>query len=297
MRLDSRDPRSLAGIGFKPGYFEALMQEPVRPGFLEVHAENFMVAGGPALEMLDALAARWPLSIHGVGLSIGGVQRPDKTHLKRLRRLLERYHPALFSEHLAWSGHDGIFFNDLLPITYDMLSLLRVCAHVDEIQAFLGRRLLLENPSSYVEFSHSTWSEADFLREITRRTGCGLLLDINNLYVSGTNHGRDPQGMLREMPLDTVGQIHLAGFAVERDADGGRLLIDTHGAAVADDVWALYRLAINMIGAKPTLIERDENLPTLPVLVAESGLAAGVMQAAAETRLGREPARREALQT
>jgi uncharacterized protein len=262
------------GVGFKPEHFAALCAAPPRLGFWEVHAENFMVAGGPMIRMLEHLRAHYPLTLHGVGLSIGGAQALDSDHLSRLADLLERFEPAIFSEHLAWSSHGGTCFNDLLPLPYRADTLKRVCDHVDQTQNRLQRRMLLENPSTYVTFRSSTLSEGEFMSEVVRRTGCGLLLDVNNLYVSAVNHGLDPLRLLGEMPLHAVEQIHLAGHAVECDPDGGPLLIDDHGSAVADPVWRLYREAIRHTGPRPTLIEWDQHLPALDVLLAEADRAA-----------------------
>ncbi|EPV9122218.1 DUF692 domain-containing protein [Pseudomonas aeruginosa] len=267
-----------AGIGLKPEHFREILETKPDIGFFEVHAENYMVAGGPFHHYLGLIRAHYPLSIHGVGLSIGGESALDEAHLGRLASLIDRYQPAMFSEHLAWSSHGGAYFSDLLPAPYTAASLQRVCDHVDQVQSHLNRRMLLENPSTYVEFASSTMCEGDFLAEIIRRTGCGLLLDVNNVYVSCINHNRDPLAVLQSMPLGAVDQIHLAGFAEEVDEDGGTLLIDSHGAPVAEAVWRLYEAALQLSGPQPTLIERDNDIPPLPVLLAEAGLAAQFLQ-------------------
>lgn len=259
-----------AGAGFKPRHFDAVMADPRPPAFVEVHAENYMGAGGPPHAQLGALRAQLPVSLHGVGLSIGAEDPPDSTHLDRLAVLLERYRPAAFSEHLAWSTHDGRFYNDLLPLSYDSRTLDRVCTHIDQVQDRLGVRMLLENPSTYLEYGSSTWSEPDFLAAIVRRTGCGLLLDVNNAYVSCRNNGHDPMAYLAAVPLHAVGEIHLAGHAQEVDADGEVLLIDNHGAQVADPVWALYTRVLAMTGPMPTLIEWDTDIPEYRVLRTEA---------------------------
>jgi len=259
-----------AGLGLKAEHFELVLQTVPDIGFFEVHAENYLVAGGPMHHYLTRIRDRYPLSIHGVGLSIGGESPLDVAHLQAVRQLVRRYEPAVFSEHLAWSSHGGVFFNDLLPLPYNLPTLQRVCAHIDQVQTVLGRTILLENPSTYVEFVSSTWSEGDFLREIVRRTGCGLLLDVNNIYVSSTNHGRDPVRNLCEMPCHAAQEIHLAGFAQDTDSAGAPLLIDTHGAPVASDVWALYEHALSITGPLPTLIERDNDVPLFDVLQAEA---------------------------
>jgi uncharacterized protein (UPF0276 family) len=262
-----------AGIGFKAQHFDALMADTDPPGFIEVHAENYMGAGGLPHAQLHALHERMALSVHGVGLSIGAATPPSEAHLDRLCTLLDRHQPERFSEHLAWSTHDGRFYNDLLPLRYDQAALLRVCAHVDRVQSRLQRRMLLENPSSYFEFPGSTWSEAGFLREVVARTGCGLLLDVNNVHVSCSNHGRDPHAWLREAPLASVHEIHLAGHARDIDDWGRVLLVDDHGSQVGPAVWKLYREVLESTGPVPTLIEWDTDVPDYAVLRAEAGKA------------------------
>jgi uncharacterized protein (UPF0276 family) len=222
---------------------------------------------------LTRIREHYPLSLHGVGLSIGGEDPLDTDHLAAVARLVDRYQPAVFSEHLAWSSHGGVFFNDLLPLPYNLPTLQRVCDHIDQVQARLGRTLLLENPSTYVAFASSTWSEGDFLREVIQRTGCGLLLDVNNVYVSSINHGHDPRRSLSELPCHATGEIHLAGFAEDVDSAGDRLLIDAHGSPVAEAVWSLYDTALTLTGPQPTLIERDNDLPAFHLLLAEAQLA------------------------
>lgn len=262
-----------AGIGLKPQHFTEILATDPDLGFFEIHAENYLVAGGPFHHYLSRIRDRYPLSIHGVGLSIGADGPLDTEHLDRLAALLARYEPESFSEHLAWSTHGGAFFNDLLPLPYDEATLARVCAHIDQTQDHLQRRILLENPATYIEFAASTLDEATFITEIVRRTGCGLLLDVNNAYVSGINHHRDPRTYLTALPLAEVGEIHLAGFAEDRDAAGAPLLIDTHGAPVAAAVWELYAFALERLGPTPTLIERDNDIPSLVTLLEEAGLA------------------------
>lgn len=264
------------GIGFKPEHFDALIAWPDKPGFIEVHAENYMGAGGAPHRMLERLRADMALSIHGVGLSIGGPGRLDGDHLARLRALCDRYQPDSFSEHLAWSSHGGDFLNDLLPVPYTPETLATVCAHIDEVQDRLGRRLLLENPSTYVLFEQSCIPEVDFLREIVARTGCGLLLDVNNVFVTCTNHRTDPRAYLAGFPLAAVGEIHLGGHA-EESLPSGPLLIDAHGTPVADPVWTLYAEVLALAGPMPSLIEWDNDVPDLPVLLAEAGRAQGLI--------------------
>lgn len=266
-----------AGLGLKPEHFRDILESPPDLGFFEVHAENYMVAGGPFHHYLTNIRERFALSVHGVGLSIGGEAPLDHAHLDRLKTLLERYQPESFSEHLAWSSHGENFYNDLLPAPYTDATLQRVCEHIDATQSTLKRTMLLENPATYVEFEASTWSEADFIAETVRRTGCGLLLDVNNAYVSAVNHQRNAVAYIDSLPLAAVGEIHLAGFAEDIDAAGARLLIDSHGAPVAEAVWALYRHTINRLGPTPTLIERDQNIPPFAVLLAEAQAAERIM--------------------
>ncbi|WP_421838264.1 DUF692 domain-containing protein [Novosphingobium sp.] len=257
------------GIGLKREHCQALLADPSPVDFVEVHAENFMSDGGPNLVLLDRIAETWPLSIHGVALSLGGEAPLDLDHLKRLRRLLDRAQPASFSEHLAWSSHDGVYFNDLLPVVYDTVTLGRVIDHIDLAQGYLGRRILLENPSTYVEYGRSTWHEAEFLGEIARKTGCGLLLDLNNLYVSSQNHGWEIGDWLNRYPLGRVGEIHLAGHEGVVDEAGQPLLIDSHGDQIAEPVYDLLAQVTALAGPRPVLIERDNNVPPLGDLLQE----------------------------
>ena len=255
-----------AGIAPKPQHYASLLADPQPPAFIEVHAENFLGAGGEPHASLRALRDRFPLSLHGVGLSIGGEAPLDARHVERIAALIERYQPDSFSEHLAWSSHGLNHFNDLLPLVYDEASLDRVCRHVDELQTRFRRRILLENPASYVEFAASSIAEGEFLGAVVKRTGCGLLLDVNNAYVSSINHGRDPVAYLASLPLHAAGQVHLAGHAVDSDALGAPLLIDSHGSEVADSVWELYARALESTGPLPTLIEWDNDVPSYEVL-------------------------------
>jgi hypothetical protein len=281
----------MAGLGLKTGHVAQVLGRGAAVDFFEVHAENYMVDGGPFLRHLEQVRERWPLSIHGVGLSIGGDGALDRAHLARLAALLARYQPAWFSEHLAWSSHGGHWFNDLLPLPYDTATLQRVCDHVDEVQHRLRRRLLLENPSTYVEFAASTMDEAQFLNEVVHRTGCGLLLDVNNAYVNAVNHGGDAAAFIAALPAAAVGEIHLAGFAEDADAAGDRLLIDDHGSPVADAVWSLYEQALARLGPVPTLIERDNHVPALAVLEAEAARARTVLQRHAAAQAAVDPTR------
>ena len=262
-----------AGLGLKPEHLREILEAPPPLGFWEIHAENYFGAGGPLHRNLARIRERQPLSIHGVGLSLGGESRPDAAHLDRLHALLSRYEPASFSEHLAWSAHDGVCFNDLLPLRYDDDTLTRVCAHIAEVQDHLGCRMLIENPATYLGHAASSMAEPQFVAAVVAASGCGLLLDVNNVHVSATNHGIDPQAYLDALPLAAVGEIHLAGFCEDRDADGARLLIDSHDAPVDEAVWTLYEHALQRTGAQPTLIERDARIPPLSALLAEAARA------------------------
>ena len=266
-----------AGVGLKSRHFRDVLETRPDIGFFEVHAENFMVDGGPFHHYLGKIREIYPLSLHGVGLSIGAEGPLDAAHLDRLAALIERYQPAQFSEHLAWSTHGGRFFNDLLPVPYDSATLDRVCEHVDRVQDRLQCRMQLENPSTYVEYTASTMSESQFLREIVRRTGCGLLLDVTNVHVSCTNHGRDALAFIDDLPLDAVGEIHLAGYASDLDGAGAPLLIDSHGAPVDEQVWRLYRRVIARLGTTPTLVEWDNDVPPLATVVALARRADNLM--------------------
>lgn len=272
------------GLGFKPEHFSDILRLSPALGFFEVHAENYMGEGGPPHRMLGRLRQDYALSLHGVGLSIGGPGRLDRDHLARLKGLVERYAPESFSEHLAWSSHGGDYLNDLLPLPYTVETLRSVCDHVDEVQAVLGRRMLLENPSTYVLFEQSTLEETEFLAEVVRRTGCGLLLDVNNVFVSATNHRMDPRAYLSAFPVAAVGEIHLGGHAEEM-LPSGPLLIDDHARPVADPVWTLFAEALALTGPQPVLIEWDNDVPEFPVLLAEAERAARVMADAGGLRL------------
>ncbi len=266
-----------AGVGLKPEHYRTILETAPDVGFFEVHAENYMGAGGPPHRYLTEVRERYPLSLHGVGLSIGADRPLDRGHLKRLKELIERYRPGLFSEHLAWSTHDTAYFDDLLPVPYTPASLSRVVSHIDEVQDTLGRQMLLENPSTYLAFAESTYSETDFIAEIARRTGCGLLLDVNNVHVASTNQQWDPIRYIDEYPLGSVQEIHLAGYTREADEKGRPLLIDTHDRPVDAIVWDLYEHAIASLGPVPTLIEWDANVPAWPELKAEAERAEAVM--------------------
>lgn len=262
------------GVGYKPQHFSQILADAAPVQWLEIHAENYMGEGGRPLAQLRHLAEIFPISVHGVGLSIGGEAALDTAHLARLQRLLAWLEPASFSEHLAWSTHEGHFYNDLLPLPYTGATLSRVCDHIDQLQAAIGRPMLLENPSSYLAFAESTWSEPEFLTEISRRTGCGLLLDVNNVFVSANNLGFSPQGYIDDYALERVGEIHLGGHDSDTDDQGRPLLIDSHGCAVVDPVWALLDYTLERTGPKPVLIEWDTDVPDWPLLAAEAERAA-----------------------
>ncbi|WP_037310166.1 DUF692 domain-containing protein [Ruegeria halocynthiae] len=261
------------GVGYKPQHFDQILKHAHPVAWLEIHAENYMGDGGRPLAQLRHLSEQFPISVHGVGLSIGAEGPLDPDHLARLKHLVGWLNPASFSEHLAWSTHDGHFLNDLLPLPYTDATLTRICDHIDQVQETVGRQMLLENPSSYLAFEESTWSEPDFLREASRRTGCGLLLDVNNVFVSATNLDFSPQGYIDAYPLEKVGEIHLGGHDEDEDDHGRPLLIDSHGREVVDPVWALLDYVLERSGPKPVLVEWDTDVPDWPVLRAEADRA------------------------
>ncbi len=276
--LDQNTPSRLplpngAGVGYKPQHFQSIMADPGAVSWLEIHAENYMGDGGRPLAQLRHLSERFPISCHGVGLSIGGEGRLDADHLTRLKHLVGWLNPAAFSEHLAWSSHEGAYLNDLLALPYTDATLTRVADHIDELQEVVGRQVMLENPSSYLAFEESTWSEPEYMREIARRTGCGLLLDVNNVFVSATNLSYEPRDYIDAYPLDLVGEIHLGGHDPDEDDQGRPLLIDSHGKPVTGAVWALYDYTITAAGPRPTLIEWDNDVPEWPELEAEAARA------------------------
>jgi uncharacterized protein (UPF0276 family) len=269
------------GVGYKPQHFKDILENPTPVKWLEIHAENYMGDGGRPLAQLRHLTERFAFSVHGVGLSIGGEDPLDEGHLARLKHLCDWLQPASFSEHLAWSGHDGMFINDLLPLPYTAETITRVADHIDRVQEVLGRRMLLENPSSYLAFAGAEMPEVEFLREVARRTGCGLLLDVNNVFVSATNLNFDAAGYLSDFPTDLVGEVHLGGHAVDVDDHGAPLLIDSHGTEVVDPVWQLYAGLIAQTGPLATLIEWDNDVPDWSVLAAEAARAARILDLAA----------------
>ncbi len=288
MRSQGSNPRvaadisSKAGAGLKGEHVADILATSPDIGFFEVHAENYMGAGGVPHRQLEAVRREYPISLHGVGLSIGADGPLDKEHLARLKELNQRYEPGLFSEHLAWSTHDTTYFNDLLPVPYDEPTLARVCEHIDEVQTVVGRRMLLENPSTYVAFEQSTMTELEFLRQIVARTGCGLLLDVNNVHVSCVNHQNSATDYLDAFPIEHVGELHLGGHAPDEDDAGRPLLIDAHDRAVDEAVWQLYERVLERTGPLPTLIEWDNDVPAWPVLLQEAEAANEIINRVAQ---------------
>ena len=278
-----------AGLGLKPEHFDAALRCRLPGMWFEVHAENYMVAGGPRLRWLDAIRAEHPLSLHGVSLSLAGAQPLDTRHLRRLAALVARTQPALVSEHLAWSAWDGRHFPDLLPFPRTGEALHRIASRIDQVQAALRQRIAIENPSHYLRIAGHEWDEIDFLKELAARTGCGLLLDVNNVHVSARNLGFDAGLYLDRFPGEHVMEVHLAGHSVDPTL-GAALLVDSHDAPVAPEVWALYRRLIARIAARPTLIERDGNVPGFDDLVAERNTCAAVLDTAHEENVAIEEA-------
>lgn len=262
----------LCGLGLKPEHYNAAQACASEGMWFEVHAENYLVAGGPRIRWLEAIRAVHPVSLHGVSLSLAGDAPPDAAHLKRFAELVLRIEPALVSEHLAWSAWQGMSVPDLLPFSRSNEALQRIASNIDRTQSALGRRIAIENPSHYLRINEHEWDEIDFLNELVRRSGCGLLLDVNNVHVSSRNLGFDPIAYLDRFPAESVMEIHLAGHSAD-PALGTTLLIDSHDAPIAPEVWSLYRHFIEHIGAKPTLIERDGNVPGFDELLAECTLA------------------------
>jgi uncharacterized protein (UPF0276 family) len=260
------------GIGLRAPHYRELLATDARIGWLEVHSENYFGAGGQPLTFLERFRERFALSLHGVGLSLGSVDPLARHHLLALKALVERFEPRFVSDHLCWGSVDGRYLHDLLPMPYTEEALTHFCDRVDQAQEQLGRRMLIENVSSYVRFEGADMPEWDFLAAVARRTGCGLLLDVNNIYVSAMNHGFDARRYVDAIPSASVEEIHLAGFDVSGD-----LLVDTHGRVVADEVWSLFRHTVQRLGAVPTLIEWDTNIPALPVLLGEAAKAAAIL--------------------
>jgi uncharacterized protein (UPF0276 family) len=275
------DPAIAPGIGLRHRHVADFLTSKPNVAWIEVHSETYLAAGGPRLRALETIRRDYPLSCHGVGLSLGAAGGVDPDHVARLRVLYDRLQPDQVSDHLAWSTADGTYLNDLLPLPYDDESLEIVRRNVERVQDGLGRRLLVENPSRYFNFTQSTLEEADFLAELAGMTGCGILLDVNNIHVSACNLGFDAREYLAAIPADAVGEIHIAGHA-RVETGHGPLLIDDHGGEVADPVWDLLAAAISRIGPRPVLVEWDTHVPELPVLMAEAALAARVIAEAGE---------------
>lgn len=274
-----RPDLSAAGVGLRHAHVPDFLAGAQKVGWLEVHAENYLVAGGPRLAQLERLRQDYPISFHSVALSLGAADGVDREHLARLRALYDRFQPAMVSDHLAWTGLAGAPVPDLLPLPLTGETLEIVASNVARAQDALGRRLLVENPSLYLRFTADQMDEAEFLAALSVRTGCGLLLDLNNLYVSAQNRGQDTATLLSQFPADAIAEIHLAGHA-QVDVDGTILLIDDHGSAVPDPVWALYDMAMRQFGPRPTLVEWDTTLPPLPVLLAQATKADAMREAA-----------------
>ncbi len=273
-----------AGIGLRPQHYGDVLITRPKVGWFEVHSENYFGKGGAPLYHLEKIREDYPVSLHGVGMSLGSVDALDVQHLGGLKGLIERIRPGLVSEHLSWSSFGGDYLNDLVPLPYTDEVLDHLIGRLSQVQDYLGRQVLVENPSSYLEYEYSTYREYEFLNELSRRTGCGILLDVNNVYVSCRNHGWDALEYLQGIAADRVGEIHLAGHTVNR-VSGQDILIDTHNRPVCAEVWALYQTALQLMGAKPTLIEWDTDVPALSTLVdeakrADSYLGAGYEYAA-----------------
>ncbi|MBL8642986.1 MAG: DUF692 domain-containing protein [Rhodospirillaceae bacterium] len=271
-----------AGVGLRLQHMPLLANDPDdaprRAAWLEIHSENFLNAGGARRAMLQEIAARYPISCHGVGLSLGSAQGLDAAHLERLKNLFTWAKPALISEHLSWSVVDGAYLNDLLPLPYTTDALKTVGDNISRAQDAFGRKILIENPSSYLQFAASSMPEYEFLARLAENTGCGLLLDVNNIYVSAANNGFDAGRYIANIPANVVGEIHLAGHSIEDEGDN-RVLVDTHSTYVCDPVWALYRATLDHVGVVPTLIEWDLDVPAFEELQAEAARAQGFMNA------------------
>jgi uncharacterized protein len=268
-----------AGIGLRFQHHQAVLDTRPDVAWMEVHTENYMGGGSP-IRYLEVVRRDIPISLHGVGLSLGSAEGLDQAHLDRIRQVAERIEPDLMSEHIAWSVSGGTYLADLLPLPMTEEALAVVCRHVDQVQSTLGRRILVENPSTYMQFRHSTIPEWEFMAAVAARTGCGILCDVNNIYVSAKNHGWDPLVYLAALPPDAIGEIHLAGHSVRQLADGNTLRVDDHASRVIDEVWSLYEEALRRFGPVPTLIEWDNNIPPLDVLLEEARRANALINAA-----------------
>jgi len=277
----SRPIPAKAGIGLRFQHHQAVLDTRPDIAWMEVHTENYM-GGGSAIRCLEAIRCDIPISLHGVGLSLGSTEGLDRAHLDRIRQVAERIEPDLMSEHIAWSVSGGTYLADLLPLPMTEEALAVVCRHVDHVQGTLRRKILVENPSTYMQFRHSTIPEWEFMAVVAARSGCGILCDVNNIYVSAKNHGWDPLAYLAALPPDAIGEIHLAGHSVRQLADGGTLRIDDHSSHVIGAVWSLFEAALRRFGPVPTLIEWDNNIPPLDVLLEEARHADALIDAASD---------------
>ncbi|MGB7286367.1 MAG: DUF692 domain-containing protein [Salaquimonas sp.] len=268
--FDAQELPVRAGVGLKAQHVDDILTSKADIGFFEVHAENYMGAGGLPHAQLRVIRENYPISVHGVGMSIGNSGRLNQSHLARFKAVIEIYEPAMVSEHLAWSTHDDVFYNDLLPVPYTDETLAKVVEHIDQVQNFIGRQILIENPSTYVTFEESTWMEFEFMETLAKRSGCGLLFDVNNVYISATNHNYSPKDYIDAYPLHLVREIHLAGHAHDTDDEGSPLLIDAHDREICDDVWDLYRHTLSKTGPLPSLVEWDNDVPDWSILAAEA---------------------------
>ena len=259
-----------AGIGFRPQHIDDFLTAPPDVAWIEVHAENYFVEGGPRIQALEKLRQTYPLSIHGVGLSLASTLKSED--VAEFKVLVDKFEPGLISEHLAWTADESVYYNDLLPFPYTEETLETVCQNIDRVQSALGRKILVENPSTYLRFKDSTIPEWEFLREVTRRSGCGLLLDVNNVHITSTNHTFDSEAYISELPLSEVGEIHVAGHTA-RSMAGQTLLIDDHAGPVSEPVWELFRATLKRIGPCPTLVEWDNNVPPLASLLEQASIA------------------------
>ena len=269
LRSTRRSIPAQAGIGLRSPHHEAMLSQRPSVGWLEAHSENFFSRGGTHIDQLERLRTHYPLSLHGVGLSLGSTDPLDRIHLENLKRIVARFEPALVSEHLSWSSVEGRFANDLLPMPYTEEAVRHIAARIDQVQNELGREILVENVSSYVQFECSRLTESEFVGSVVAESQCALLLDLNNIYVAGFNHRFDPFDYLKAMPASAIREVHLGGHT-RVPFGNGEMLIDTHSTHVCDDVWALYAAAIQRFGNIPTLIEWDSELPSLEVLAAEA---------------------------
>lgn len=277
MKYQKQPIPNASGIGLRSPHYEEIIKTKPNTNWLEIHPENFFVEGGASLAFLEKIRMDYPLSMHGVGLSLGSTDKPSKKHLKKIKTLIDSFEPGLFSEHLSWSAVNGIFANDLLPIPYTEESLEIIVRNINITQDFLGRVILIENPSSYLEFKESYIPENEFLKEASKKSGCNILLDINNIYVSSKNHKFDANEYISSIPQDKIKEIHLAGYSINKIGEH-ELIIDTHDNYVSDEVWDLYKYAIETIGRRPTLIEWDQNIPSLQNLIYEAQKAEKIMQ-------------------